>query len=60
MHTHEGKNREDTGGPIGSYLWNNVVKLGKGPKAYENADNLMYFALGKHLLIGGSGVGELF
>lgn len=48
MHTHQGKDRDDTGGIVGSYLWNNVVKLGAKPRNYQNADNLMYFALGKH------------
>jgi hypothetical protein len=60
MHTTQGRNRDDTGGLIGSYMWHNVVKLGAKPNNYQNADNLMYFALGKFLLIDGFGLGELF
>lgn len=47
MHTPQGKSREDLGGPVRSYGWNNVVTLGRRKDNWNNADNLAYFALGR-------------
>lgn len=59
MHTNQGLRRDDTEGDEGSYHWHNVVKIGEKGSAYKNADNLMYFALGKFLIPVGIQSGEL-
>jgi hypothetical protein len=46
MHTIEGHERDDTRNSD-SYGWTNVVEIGKDSENFMNAENLMFFALGK-------------
>lgn len=46
MHTGQAGYRDDVNGMIGSYQWGNIIRIDPAQKV-NNADNLMYFALGK-------------
>jgi hypothetical protein len=45
MHTPQGRYKDDVAGDIRSYQWANVKRIDPAQKI-NNADNLMYFALG--------------